>query len=198
MIKYFSIFSLIFLASCSQSKVPEFVQTPKYILRSEISSTSKTPVHSLDNDADHVSIGEWISLVDDVDKFVISYPADYPKASPIFMLDMSIERQNPSPCSPSTLGVSEPKTIALKNSESAVWGKMMMLNAYDRPIDTVCHITAPECTDEELFEGTCKTQAATYAFCSEKNEKSVVICISQVIDNPDLAKQIFETFRWTR
>ena len=36
-----------------------------------------------------------------------------------------------------------------------------------------------------------------YVLCSEKDNKTVLICISQVTDNPDLAKQIFETFRWT-
>ncbi len=38
---------------------------------------------------------------------------------------------------------------------------------------------------------------ARYAFCSEKNGKTVVICISQMKDDPAMAKQIFETFRWT-
>ncbi|MDD4319841.1 MAG: hypothetical protein PHW10_05990 [Candidatus Peribacteraceae bacterium] len=38
---------------------------------------------------------------------------------------------------------------------------------------------------------------AGYALCSEKDGKTVLICVTQVIDNPDLAKQIFETFRWT-
>lgn len=38
---------------------------------------------------------------------------------------------------------------------------------------------------------------SAYALCSEKNGKTVVICISQVTDDPDLAEQIFETFRWT-
>jgi hypothetical protein len=37
-----------------------------------------------------------------------------------------------------------------------------------------------------------------YAFCSEKNGKTVVICINQVTKNESLAKQIFETFRWSK
>jgi hypothetical protein len=37
----------------------------------------------------------------------------------------------------------------------------------------------------------------TYILCSEKNSETVVICLNQITDNPDLAKQIFETFRWT-
>jgi hypothetical protein len=38
---------------------------------------------------------------------------------------------------------------------------------------------------------------SAYALCSGKDGKTVVICISQVTDNPDLARRIFETFRWT-
>ena len=38
--------------------------------------------------------------------------------------------------------------------------------------------------------------AAGYALCSEKDGKTVIICISQMKDDPDLAKEIFETFRW--
>ena len=37
---------------------------------------------------------------------------------------------------------------------------------------------------------------AVYAFCSEKEKKTIVICINQMTDNPALAQQIFESFRW--
>jgi hypothetical protein len=47
--------------------------------------------------------------------------------------------------------------------------------------------------DHELQHGI----NSAYALCSEKNGKTIVICVSQVTDNPDFAKQIFETFRWT-
>ncbi len=35
-----------------------------------------------------------------------------------------------------------------------------------------------------------------YAFCSQKDSKTVVICFSQMTDNPELAEEIFKTFRW--
>ncbi len=38
----------------------------------------------------------------------------------------------------------------------------------------------------------------SYALCSEHAGKQVLICISQVTDNPALAKQIFDSFRWTK
>lgn len=37
-----------------------------------------------------------------------------------------------------------------------------------------------------------------YSLCSEKDGKTVVICISQMTDNPQLAEDIFKTFRWTK
>lgn len=35
-----------------------------------------------------------------------------------------------------------------------------------------------------------------YVLCSEKGEKTVLICISQMTDNPQLAEEIFSTFKW--
>lgn len=39
--------------------------------------------------------------------------------------------------------------------------------------------------------------SAAYVFCSEKDGKQVVICISQQTANLALAQKIFSTFRWT-
>ena len=36
-----------------------------------------------------------------------------------------------------------------------------------------------------------------YAFCSEHAGKQVTICISQQTDNPKLANEIFDSFKWT-
>jgi hypothetical protein len=38
---------------------------------------------------------------------------------------------------------------------------------------------------------------SAYAFCAEKDGKAVAICIQQMTDNEAMAKEIFETFRWT-
>ncbi len=40
--------------------------------------------------------------------------------------------------------------------------------------------------------------AAGYALCTEKDGKTVLICISQIKDDPKMAQQIFETFRWVK
>ncbi len=38
---------------------------------------------------------------------------------------------------------------------------------------------------------------AAYAFCAEKDGKAVAICIQQMTDNEEMAREIFESFRWT-
>lgn len=35
-----------------------------------------------------------------------------------------------------------------------------------------------------------------YALCSQKGERTALICLSQMTDDPALAEQIFSTFRW--
>lgn len=40
--------------------------------------------------------------------------------------------------------------------------------------------------------------SSAYALCAHKDTKNVFICISQVKDNPDIAKQIFDSFAWTK
>ncbi len=39
---------------------------------------------------------------------------------------------------------------------------------------------------------------SVYTFCSQENGKTVVLCINQMKDDPEMAKQIFESFRWTK
>lgn len=36
-----------------------------------------------------------------------------------------------------------------------------------------------------------------YTMCSQKDERTVVICITQQKNNPQLAEEIFRTFKWT-
>jgi len=63
------------------------------------------------------------------------------------------------------------------------WGKV------DFPLDYSETELDPDCRPY-------KPMIAAYALCSEKDGKAVVICIQQVTDNPELAEEIFRTFRW--
>jgi hypothetical protein len=94
-------------------------------------------------------------------------------------------------CSPSISGAS--KTTSLLNAYGkAFWGKVniwenMEAEGWDPlyPIDSsqvVCKPIAPH----------------LYTLCADKDNKMVVICISQQTDNPALAEQIFSTFRWIK
>lgn len=41
-----------------------------------------------------------------------------------------------------------------------------------------------------------RSATEVYVLCAEKDEKTVVICINQLKDNPQLAEDIFKTFAW--
>jgi hypothetical protein len=86
-------------------------------------------------------------------------------------------------CTESNIGVSKAENFTAINSKT-ILGKVTF-TGYDYPPNFI------KCSS--LYGD----NAATYAFCSEKDEKRVVICVSQMTDNPTLAKEIFETFRWT-
>jgi len=38
---------------------------------------------------------------------------------------------------------------------------------------------------------------SAYALCTQKNNKEALVCVSQVNDNPRVANQVLNTFRWT-
>ena len=92
----------------------------------------------------------------------------------------SIEFHDTTSCAPDVLGISQP-TIQEKGIAQ---GKV------DYPLDYELKQLIPDCRPY-------KPDTVSYILCSEKNGKRIAICIFQVIDNPDLAEQIFRTFRWT-
>lgn len=95
-----------------------------------------------------------------------------------------------SNCSAEILGVSFPLTL---NNKNTLWGKMDFYK--DRGMEG----WEPS-SDESLLVchgGGMNPPESVYAFCSEHDDKTVVICISQMTDNEAQAKEIFETFRWT-
>ncbi len=93
-----------------------------------------------------------------------------------------------SACSPSKLGISQINALP-STSGKAEWGKVdywdKLVKGEPMDLDVICtnygipHIPY------------------IYGFCSEKDKRTVVICVNEMQDNPELAKQIFETFRWT-
>ncbi len=94
-----------------------------------------------------------------------------------------------SPCSPSLTGASHTTPLQNANGESE-WGKvdvfeLQRLEGWQPEYD----LSTVLCTS---------SLPVVYALCSTNGENTVVMCISEQTDNPALAKQIFETFQWTK
>lgn len=88
-------------------------------------------------------------------------------------------------CNSEAIGISHP--VILTELE-AVWGKMDYREIYmgDFPLGytDIC--------------GTYDSGSHMYAFCSEKNDKRIAICLNQQNDDPEMAEEIFKTFKWTK
>ena len=98
-------------------------------------------------------------------------------------------------CSPSITGSSQTSPLVNAGAD-ADWGRV---DAYDTPesLDREPVLCSPPKVSWLIdAEGNAKLESSAYALCSEKDGKTVVICIGQMTDNPEMAKQIFETFRW--
>lgn len=198
--KYLILIILVILVSCAD--ISGVVTTSKYIVRSEISFEKPgIPIHLKTGEyASSIGIGEWITYIDDVDKFAVSYPADYPKDFPSSMGGMSIERDATS-CAPEVIGISQPNVLATDaNKEKTIWGRMDYRELFGGRGGAFLDPPAE-------YSDICRPQSgdAMYAFCSEEvgdpgntaDDKRVVICVSQQIDNPRTVADIFSTFRWT-
>jgi hypothetical protein len=107
-------------------------------------------------------------------------------------------------CTPFALGVSDLQEQAVDGAK--VWTGLV--DAYDYwgyATYELDHENPPPCQppvrkyanaeNGELTERIDETSA--YVLCSEKDDKRVVVCIQQMTDNPELAEEIFSTFRWT-
>jgi hypothetical protein len=103
--------------------------------------------------------------------------------------DILLEIYHPtSSCSPLLTGASE---IFSLDATSGSWGKVDFFDQY---------LSGNGIIDYEGDRPVCAQPGSAehrYAFCSEKDDRTVIICISQMTDNPELAEEIFSTFRWT-
>ncbi|MFA6039407.1 MAG: hypothetical protein WCV62_05515 [Candidatus Peribacteraceae bacterium] len=106
-------------------------------------------------------------------------------------LIVEIYELNSVPCSSSITGASQTKVISDANGYAA-WGRMDAwdgrgLEGWEYPVNWEQIICKQEGTP---------LPTSVYAFCAEKDERTVVICMNQMTDNPQLAEEIFNTFRW--
>lgn len=96
-----------------------------------------------------------------------------------------------SNCTPELTGASSIQKIEDTNGETR-WGKVDFFEKYAGEGGTIDYEG-----DRPLCAGPSSARNR-YAFCSEKNGKTIVICMHQMQDDPKLAEQIFSSFRWTK
>ncbi len=102
-------------------------------------------------------------------------------------------------CSPLLLGTANLTDLQETNGKT-VWGRVdedtYAGNGNYR--NSLCkYPVRKDCTKEIFWSKGCGgLGGGAYTFCSEKDNKRVIICISQAKDNPTVAKQVFSTFRW--
>jgi hypothetical protein len=177
--KYLTIFSAALLVACGPLLSPEKDQGAKRFL----SYCNDQSVYCFEYPAG------MDKIIGENDVSVISSPIDTPREERYSVQPYHIS----SPCSPSLTGASQTEELTTANGK-AEWGRVNYRDGYGGegwtypydPKNILCKI-----------QGT-PPPAQVYALCSEKDDKTVVICISQMTDNPEQAKEIFETFRWTK
>jgi len=123
-------------------------------------------------------------------KFFSTISPPKPGNYPIYQLnavgDYDVTILDSLSCSPSLIGASKTQSLPGTNG-STTWGKVDFFDIWK---GDYAPGEQPRCRPMGGENG------AGYAFCSEKDGKTVLICISQVTDNPKLAEEIFGTFRW--
>ena len=142
-----------------------------------------------------VEIPENMSLIDRSSNIASGYYfATYGKGSLPENHDWSIRIDSniESDCTTSNLGISSPQVEQKTEDEYLMWGE----------VDLFKHIGLGDIVEYDLLEE-CRSlstpdKGGAYVLCAKEGDKQVIICISQATDNPDLAKQIFSTFRWGR
>lgn len=109
------------------------------------------------------------------------------------MYIQSYDHLAPAHCNESITGASVTSEIQNANGKAA-WGRVDAWDGYGREgWEWPDNWQDIKCSKE----GT-PPPASVYALCAEKNGNSVIICINEMTDNPQLAKEIFETFRWMK
>ncbi len=113
-------------------------------------------------------------------------PSDHTASNGLNPEDLNYVRldlfSSASPCSPSFTGVSKEESI-----NTISWGKVDYWDLY-APMFDFPNMVEPLCLPPE--------QGVAYAMCSQKDGKTVVVCLSQMTNDPKQAEEIFSTFRW--
>lgn len=118
--------------------------------------------------------------------------------TPVDSFDVLLLGEDPPKCDAWNLAITNPKQT-LSPGAPSVWGKVDYWDTgVNEGVDTIPSTlcSPPRLWSEEWYIRE-PGQFAAYALCSEKDGKRVVVCVQQMTDNPELAEEIFSTFRWT-
>jgi hypothetical protein len=101
--------------------------------------------------------------------------------------------KSPPICSSLLTGSSQLDVARRDDGSVTMWGRVdawdrMREEGWESPqIDSVlCNING------------ISQPVSIYAFCAQKDDRTVVICVNEMRDNPNLAEDIFKSFRWTK
>lgn len=97
-----------------------------------------------------------------------------------------------SACEKSITGASEMSNLTNANGEAS-WGRVDQWDSRTGDEDNDIDDNLVVCQNNGVVK-----YSAVYALCSQKDNKTVMICINQVTDSSQLAEDIFKTFRWTK
>jgi hypothetical protein len=89
----------------------------------------------------------------------------------------------------------------LTSCTSAIMGSSKAVTVSRQPQILWGHVDFFEHAGHDYIPGTepkCRPpgDGAAYVLCSEKDGKTVLVCVTEITDNPTLAEQIFRTFKW--
>lgn len=132
--------------------------------------------------------GRWV-VCDQQHHYTFWYPSWIEEGSQVTKDVEVYTYDSPQTCSPSITGASKTEELSSINGK-VEWGR----------VDVWEKFRGGDIPDwEHVF---CKKEGTpppreVYAFCTQNNGNTVVICIDQMKDNPALARQVFESFRWT-
>ncbi|HQX49436.1 MAG TPA: hypothetical protein PLR25_05985 [Planctomycetaceae bacterium] len=120
--------------------------------------------------------------------------------------DLKIAVSAASRCVPDLTGASQVTKLTKSNAKT-VWGRVDFYDTFPfnfgpEPFCKPANIEVNTCgeagTENCSLPASQLTKSSAYILCSEHDDHSVLICISEVASNATLAKQIFETFRWLK
>lgn len=134
--------------------------------------------------------GSWLDSVTNDSGPFFGSKVDRSIDSLINQRDINIRiYNNIANCPPMLIGISLPALEEQRGDGYRMWGDVDQKDDGSYP--------APNCRVKSVYpEKNPQEHMTAHAFCSQKNGKTVLICISQITDNPGLAEEIFRTFRW--